>query len=319
VDVTNPGLVSVASETYGNPDPNGGQARWAPREDGSLDQVAGEGYPAPPGAGASGTAFPTPDDVLVDQLLAILPVISTPTPDASEVYVDEQSLGQGSMQPVDPGDLAAGYAFVAPADFIVVGPAESFQTNASEEDERLVVVSQVLDADRLPAPAGPATTRFYLVVVTPPALTALPVSLLGREIVFADDCPTIANRGAARIITGYGANFVVVDRSDPFVANGDVPELDVPQAGDSFWVSVARQGAEQVSTSGETVNVFISPPPPVAQSESADSFGLVNAFVSTGPQPAYPEIGSGVEIPNTRNVSVPDSCQVVGLPVNVYT
>ncbi len=318
MDVTNPGLVQVASETYGNPDPNGGTARWTPRELDALTQAANAGYPLPPNGGADASVFPTPDQVFVDQLLASPPVSSLPTPRASEIYVDDQSIGQGSMQPVDPGNPAAGYNFVGPADFIVVGPAESFQTNVSEHDLVTVEITAVLDADHLPTPAGPATTRYYLVTAAP-SLTSYPVSMLGRQVVF-DGNVTAADAGASRNIQNYGASFVVVNRDDPSVSNGDVPTLATPQVGDTFQLDVNRQGSEQVNTSGETVNVVIFPPPPVNvpfPSQAASSQGTVD--VSTGPQPGAPYVGSGVRVPNNeRFVSVPDECSVVGLPKNFY-
>jgi hypothetical protein len=134
------------------------------------------------------------------------------------------------MVPVDPLNPAAGYEFRSPDEFVVVGPTESFQTNRTETDHINATVTGILDADALPAPAGPNTTRYYLVVNTPPLLTSFPVSLLGRQIVFADDTLTVANQGAARIITNYGGNFVVVDRNNPEVDNGGVAQL-TPQVG----------------------------------------------------------------------------------------
>jgi hypothetical protein len=318
MDVTNPGVVNVAAETYGNPDPNGGTAKWTPRELDVLTGAADEGYPLPPNGGADASVFPTPDQVFVDQLLASPPVGYIPTPYAPNVFVDDQSIGQGSMQPVDPGNPSAGYNFVGPADFIVVGPAESFQTNVSEQDFVTVTLTAVLDADHLPTPAGPTTTRYYLVTASP-SLTSYPVSVLGRQVTF-DGNVTAGDEGAARIIQNYGANFIVVNRDDPSVSNGDVPTMTTPQVGDTFQLDVNRQGSEQVNTSGETINVVIFPSPPINvpfPSQSASSQGTVD--VSTGPQPGSPYIGSGVRIPNNeRNVSVPDECAVVGLPTNVY-
>ena len=82
---------------------------------------------------------------------------------------------------------------------------------------------------------------------------------------------------------------------------------------------VNRQGSEQVNTGGGTVDVFIQPPPPVNVPFQFPTFGSLGTVdISTGPQPGQPTIGSGVVVPTARNVQVPDECQVVGLPKNVF-
>jgi hypothetical protein len=318
MDVTNPGLVNVASETYGNPDPNGGTAKWTPRELDKLTQVANDGSPLLPNGGADAAVFPTPEQVFVDQLLASPPVSVVPRPFATEVDVEAQSIGQGTMQPVDPGNLSAGYNFVSPADFIVVGPADSFQTNTTEQDFVTVTITAALDADHLPNVAGPNTTRYYLVTAAP-LLSSYPVSLLGRQIIF-DGNVTAGDEGAARFIQGYGGNFVVINRDDPSESNGDIPTMTAPQVGDTFQLDVNRQGSEQVNTEGGTIDVFILPEPPVNipfPGQALHDRGTVD--ISTGPQPGTVLISSGVQVPTARNVNVSDECAVVGLPQNVYT
>jgi hypothetical protein len=310
MDVTNPGLVSVAAETYGNPDPNGGTARWRPRELDFLTAAADEGYPVPPDAGVDAAVFPTPSQVIVNTLLALLPVSSTPRPAAANVNVDDQSIGQGSMQPVDPGNLGAGYNFVSPADFIVVGPADSFQTNSVDEVVEYTLLA-VYDADNLFHAPTPSTTRYYLVLDVPPKLTSFPVSMLGRQVVFTS---AGGNEGAARVVQSYGAAFVVINRDDPTTSNGNVPQLATPIAGDTFEIDVNRQGSEQVNTEGGSVDVFILPPPPVnvpfpPQGQASQATPVIFA-----PLP----IESGVQVPTAVNVNVPDECAVVGLPTNVF-
>jgi hypothetical protein len=310
MDVNNPGLISVEAETYGNPDPNGGTAKWRPRELDFLTDVSDEGYPVPPDAGVDASVFPTPSEVLVNTLLALLPVSVTPRPAAANVNVDDQSIGQGSMQPVTPGDPGAGYNFVSPADFIVVGPTESFQTNAVDEVVEYTILA-VYDADHLFQVPTADTTRYYLVLDVPPTLTSFPVSMLGRQIVFTS---VGANEGAARLVQNYGAAFVVINRDDPTTSNGNVPQLAIPIVSDTFEIEVDRQGSEQVNTEGGSVDVFISPPPPVnipfpAQGQASQATPVIFRT---------PPIESGVQVPTAVNVNVPDECAVVGLPTNVF-
>ena len=309
MDVTNPGLVNVAAETYGNPDPNGGTAKWRPRELDTLIPAADEGYPLPPDGGVDASVFPTPAQVIVDTLLALLPVKFNNVPPAAAVNVADQDIGQGSMQPINPGNLGAGYNFVAPADFIVVGPADSFQTNAVDEVVEYTLTA-VLDADSLPTVAGPNTTRYYLVLDAPPELTSFPVSMLGRQITFTSG----TDEGAARLVQNYGANFVVINRDDPTTSNGDMPSLTLPVIGDTFEIAVNRQGSEQVNTAGGTIDVVISPPPPVNVPFPPQGQGIVFTPLVL---PA-PPISSGVQVPTAINVNVPDECAVVGLPTNVF-
>jgi hypothetical protein len=220
------------------------------------------------------------------------------------------------MQEVVPGDPADGFNFVGPADFVVVGPAESFQTNAVDLIDSFTV-STVLDADNLPQPAGPTTTRYYLVIVTPPALTAFPVSMLGRQVTITSG----AYEGASRIIQNYGGNFITVATQDQSPSNGGVADINVIvpgvlAPGTMFDLAVNRQGSEQVNTEGGSIDVFIQPPPPVDvpfPPQADQSQG--NIFISQGPVPI---IDSGVVVPTAVNVQIPDECAVIGLPTNVF-
>lgn len=314
MDVTNPGQVNVANQVYGNPDPNGGSALLVPEQEDVLTQAANQGF-APAANGVDASVFPTPDQVLITGEVPLTPVLSSPVPSAPEIIVDDQVIGQGVWLPNDTMNPAAGKHFVSPAEFVVVGPAESFQTNLSEETDVLCTVTDVKDADTLAAPTS-ATTR-YMLFVGPPTLTSYPVSLLGREILFAEDTTTTADADASRIITGYGADFVVIVKDDP--EDEIVPSLTTPVIGDTFWVSIQREGSEQVNTTGNVpTNVFISPQPPTFvpdPSQARQDLGYVN--VTTGPQPGEPIITSGVQVPSATNFNVADQATSVGLPKNV--
>lgn len=319
MDVTNPGTVSVESETYGNPSPGAGTSLWRPLEEGLLVPAADESYPRPEND-VGATTFPTPAEVTVGELPYLPPPSWYPQPRAAEVYVDEQVIGQGVWVYVDPLNPAMGKRFVTPADYTVVGPSESFQTNVASDDVVVVTVTAVLDADNLPNPPSGSTTRYYL-VTAPPSLTSYPVSLLGRQVTFADDTLTAADQGASRSVQNYGGNFVVVGRDDPSDGNGGVPVLATPQVGDTFEVDVNRQGSEQVNTAGGSVDVFVSPSPEAFVPNPAQSQAVAGSpNVSTGPQPGHVIITGGVVVPTAVNVSVPDQAPPVGLglPADVF-
>lgn len=315
MDVNNPGLVSVAEQAYGNPNPNGGSVQIVPEQEGVLVQAGAQGYP-PAANGVTAQVFPTPATVVVTETLPVPRSNAVYVPDVVEVPVDEQVLGQGVWQPVDPGNPAAGKKFVSPSEFTVIGPRESFQTNFSEAVQVLCTVLAVYDADNLWTLAGASTTR-YLLVVGPPALTSYPVTMLGREIVFADDTTTANDQGASRIITGFGTNYIVINRDDP--SDQEVPSLELPVAGDTFLLDVQRQGSEQVNTEGAAAaEVIVQPAPPefVANpSQSLNDEGDI--YVTTGPQPNAPIITSGVPAPTAINVNVADQPTAIGLPRNV--
>jgi len=319
-DVTNPGLVNVVDEVDGNPDPNGGTARSVARTTAALTSVADDGHSLPPDGGVDASVFPTPAEVDVgdESPSPQVPVSSVPVPAAAEVEVDAQSIGQGGMRPVDPGNPAAGYEFASPAEFVVVGPATSFQTNRTEADSVTAAVSAVYDADNLFNPPGPSTSRYYLTIATPPTLTSYPVSLLGRQVIFGDFS---ANPGAARNITNYGGNFIVINREDTSESNGDVDELVTPVPGDTFQLDVQRYGSEQVNTPGRIADVTIGATPPGVDVVQAPFMGSGGTFdVSTGPQPAppSPQASTRTPAPSPNTVQVADQSAVVGLPGNAY-
>ncbi len=315
-DVNNPGLTSVEDEISGNPDANGGTAEWRPRETGDLEEAAEQGYPPAPTAT---DVFPTPADEIVSGTVPLVAVDSTVEPDAAEVDVAAQSIGQGGMVPVDPLDPAAGLEFRPPGEFVVVGPATSFQTNRAETDEIAVTVLAALDADALPAPAGATTTRFMVVVATPPLLTSFPVSLLGRQIVFADDSLTPTVRGAARIITSYGGNYVVIDRDDESEGNGGVASMGIPVAGDVFRATVGREGSEDVVTTGPApANVVVAPPPPTFAADPAQALSNQGDVFVDQP-PTGPIVPSGQGVPTATDHYPADQSNLgPGLPANVF-
>jgi len=301
MDVTNPGLVSVADEVVGNPDPNGGTSQAVPVDDDALVAAAAQGYPSAP---VVAEVFPTPSDVEVQGVVPLYPANAIYPPLAAEIDVASQSL-----------------AGVSTPEFTVTGPTISIQTNRTEKTATSFVVTAVLDADRPKVPVSSSTTRFYLTVATPPLLTSFGVSLLGRQIVFADDTLTTSDQGAARFITGYGGNFVAIVRDDQTTDNGDVPQLAIPQVGDTFTIQTYREGSEDVNSTGDAaVDVVVAPPPPAPVFAQAPmQLDRGNVDVSTGPQPGSPIIDSGTPAPTAITVEVAD--QYVGgqgLPTNVF-
>jgi hypothetical protein len=319
MDSNNPGVLEVEGETYGNPDPNGGTAEWRPMEDDVLVVAEDEAYPAA-GSGIPSSVFPTPTDVLVTGVAPLLPVLVVPVPTAPSVDVSSQDLGKGTWAPVDPLDPAQGMEFVPPGEFLVLDSVESIQTNQTDQDTVLLAVQAVLDADTLGAP-GTNTTRYYLRVAVPPFLTSYRVPLGGRQVTFADDTTTAADRGANRVLTGYGRDFVVVNRTDVTVDNGSVETLALPAPGDTLWIDVGRQGAEDVDELEDTPldYVVFPPPPPFAPSPAQALQGGGTFDVSTLAAPGQGAVGSGVQVPPTLlDARVADQSPVVGMPTNVF-
>ena len=323
MDVTNPGITNVANQVYGNPNPNGGTVLLTPEEQDALTAAAAQGYP-PAVNGVDGVTFPTPTEIIVTGDPSVPTTLSSVVPPALDVNVDEQVLGQGTWQPVDPNQPNGFKQFVTPGEFTVVGPAESIQTNASEATQVLCTVLFVFDADSLWNAASATTTR-YLLMLAPPLLTSYPISILGRQVTFADDTTTTDNQGANRIVTGYSTNYIVIDQTDPNTSDdGTVPVMVPPVTGDTLWLDVQRNGSEQVNfDTGITQEVFILPNPDVnvpfpsqAKLVQGGFNGGVNS--STGPQPNQPIITSGVQVPTAINVEVIKQATTVGLPVNVY-
>lgn len=314
-DVNNPGLVEVANQTYGNPDPNGGSVLLVPKQDDVLVAAAKQGF-SPAANGVSARVFPTPSEVQITGTPTVPVTNSSAVPQATQVNVDDQVLGQGVWVYVDPMNPAAGKRFVPPAEFVVVGPATSFQTNKATATTVLCTITAVYDADNLWNVPSANTTR-YLLVVAPPPLTGYPISILGRQIIFADDTTTAGDQGAARFITGYSTNYVVIDKNDPL--DQLVPSLDEPVIGDTFLLDIERQGSEEVNDRGPvTVDVVILPPPPLFVPDPNQA--LLNQGdqnISTGPQPGAPILTSGTQVPSAITVQVADQATSVGLPKNV--
>ena len=166
------------------------------------------------------------------------------------------------------------------------------------------------------------TTR-YKMFVAPQDLMSFGVSMLGREITFDKTILQIPNRGASRFIGFYGNDYVVIDQTE--FSDQLVPVLHTPLPGDTFSLSVQRQGGEVTTENlGTSQDVTIAPPPP----SNVPSFGLPPVVpgmpsrgpieISTGPQPGAPIITGGVQVPTATNVNVADQATSVGLPTNVY-
>jgi hypothetical protein len=328
-DVNNPGQVSVEGETYNNPNPNNDSVLFVPEQLDTLTNIGKQGYPRADND-VEANAFPTPAEIAVTQVPTGQVVQSSVVPPAANIIVDDQIIGQGAWVYVDPLNPAAGKRFVTPGEFLVVGPADSIQTNNSEATTVLCTITAVYDADNLWNAPTPTTTRFVL-VVGPPALTSYPISILGRQIVFADDTLTAEIAGAVRFITGFSTNYLVVDGANP--SDPNVPNLMIqtvppppppgtyvyPQAGDTFTLDVQRQGSEDISRTGQpTIDVVILPPPLADvpnPSQAQNNQGTIN--VSVGPQPGRPIITSGASAPTAINVNVADQATSVGLPANV--
>jgi hypothetical protein len=310
MDVTNPGLVNVASQVQGNPDPNGGSYLILP-------PIAERSEPLPPPAsGVTSEVFAIPTSVNVTGVPPLLPSNSSPVPDALNVFVDDQVIGQGTWEYIDPLNPALGKHFVEPEEFIVVGPAESFQIKTSEETIQEFTIVGLYDPDTmlpLAPPPYPSTVTRFLLVVGPPSLTGFPVSMLGRQIIFTSG----ADDGASRFITGYSTNYVVINRED--LSDQTDPNLSGPIVGDTFDLDTDRQGSEQVNTtSSPATNIFILPsPPPFVPNPDQANLNQGNVDVSVGPQPGSPVLTSGVDVPPAITVYVADQATTVGLPVNV--
>jgi hypothetical protein len=315
-DVNNPGQVSVEEETYGNPNPNGGSGLLFPETPDDVTPIADQGYP-PAANGVDSSTFPTPTDVTITQVPTDGQVLVTNEPDATEVIVDEQVIGQGTWVYVDPLNPALGKKFVTPGEFLVVGPASTVQTNLSETTQVLCTVTAVYDADNLWNAPTASTTRFAL-VVAPPSLNSYPISILGREIVFDSATITTADRDAVRVITGYKTNYIVIDKEDP--EDETVPLLADPVVGDTFWLDVEREGSQDIiQHSDAPTNVYISPAPPsFVPNPSQALINAGNVDISTGPQPGQPIITSGTSAPTAITVQVADQATSVGLPTNVF-
>ena len=315
-DVTNPGVVNVADEVLENPDPNNSLRLHMPEQDDHLVDADAQGYPRAEND-VDATVFPTPAEVKITQVPTGQKVLAHYTPDAEEVIVDDQVIGQGSWVYVDPTNPALGKRFVPPGDFLVVGPADTIQTNSSETTTILCTVVNVYDADNLWNPPGAQTTRL-LISIAPPSLTGLPISILGRNITFTPDTLTAQDQEAVRSITGYGVNYVTVNIEN--LSDQTVPTLTAPVTGDTFTIETQRQGSQGISnTNNGTIDVTIAPAPPAFlpnPGQALNNKGNVN--VTVGPQPGQIIITGGIQVPTAINVNVADQATVVGMPTNVF-
>ena len=174
-------------------------------------------------------------------------------------------------------------------------------------------------------PPSTPTTRYRL-SVAPQDLQSFGLSMLGREIVFADDTITIQDQGAARIIGFFGNDYITIDKDVP--SDDENPVLDDPVPGDTFFLNVQRQGGEVTTEpTGKFQDVTIFPVP-LASPTSSPTVNVTGASlnipgggttaVSTGPQPGAPIITGGVQVPTAITVNVADQSTSVGLPTNVY-
>jgi hypothetical protein len=171
-------------------------------------------------------------------------------------------------------------------------------------------------------PPQQAPTTRYRLYVTPANLTSFGISMLGRQIVFDD---TAANPGASRNITGYVANWIVIDKPEP--GNVDYPILDTdPIPGDTFTLTVQRQASE-VITSGtgvvQDITLLPSPSPSPAVVPSSPVLPIPSGTQGTidvaAAQPANPILTSGVQVPTAITVNIADQPPIgVGLPPNVF-
>jgi hypothetical protein len=144
MDVTNPGLINVADQSYGNPS-TAVQSLAIPEDSDVLTPVADEGYPRANDVAATGNSSgPTPTATnpinqppasppLSLAQLPGMPPAFTPFPQTNIVNtVDNQQASQNQIQP---------------AEFQVIGTDETFQTNQTDATRRQYTVTAVQDAD----------------------------------------------------------------------------------------------------------------------------------------------------------------------------
>jgi hypothetical protein len=296
MDVTNPGLVNVANQSYDSP--LGVDALLYPTP--TTAEVADDAELRPTNDVGSET-FPTPTENLVSDEINVgaNQDFGVPVAVKTEVNVMAQSLVSPNV-----------------ASFLVVGPNETVQTNTTAETEAGFTVTAVQDADSNGVP-GVTTTRYRL-FITPTTLTAYPFSFIEREMMFNEDTTTTNDRGAVRNITGYANNYIVINKAD--ASDTDVPSLTDPVIGDTFIVDTERNGPEVLSFElNPAIDVTILPstvPQDPVGNNVFSSGGSSN--ITTGPQPGSPIITGGVAAPTAINVEVANQPVVVGLPVNVY-
>jgi len=152
MDVTNPGLIEVENQTYGNPSLKV-DSLAVPENSMVLVPVVTQVEESPDGD-VPHTVFPSPaEEIVGNQPPPLYPQdFGLPVPDATEFNVAQQNLGQGVWLPIDPLDPGGEKRFVPPSEFIVAGPGPSIQTNFTEEEVREYTVTGVLDANTLLPP-----------------------------------------------------------------------------------------------------------------------------------------------------------------------
>jgi len=296
MNVTNPGLVNVANQSYDSP--LGVDALLYPTP--VTTEVANDAELRPTNDVGSET-FPTPTENLVsdDVNVGASQDFGVPVAVETEVNVMAQSLVSPNV-----------------ASFLVVGPNETVQTNTTAETEAGFTVTAVQDADTNGVPSG--TTTRYRLFITPATLTAYPFSFIGREMMFNEDTTTPNDRGAVRNITGYANNYIVINKVD--TSDTDVPSLTNPDIGDTFIVDTERNGPEVLSFElNPAIDVTILPgavPQDPVSNNVFSSSGSTN--ITTGAQPGFPVMTSGEAAPTAINVEIANQSTTVGLPVNVY-
>lgn len=237
--------IEVENETYGNPDVRV-DSTAVPRNDGVLVPVADQSIDPVTGNPLAVT-FPTPAEVIVGELAP-----ASPSQDFATIPGQPPLYLPFPPAKTDPNIQAQSVTAGNPAEFTVAGPDISIQTNVTSATVQGFTVTGVLDADTGLAPAS--TTTRYKLIVTPASLASFGISMLGRQIVFDD---SMANEGASRIITGYGSNWIAIDKNDP--ADVFVPALSDPQPGDTFTLDTQREASEVVSsTSPRPIDINVS-------------------------------------------------------------
>lgn len=215
MDVTNPGLVSVADEVEGNPSLKV-DSLSVPRQADVLVPIADE---AQPRAGDASPTLPTPVQVAVGsetgvpasqnvfgQVPGTAPVFApTPQVNLADTVARQQVPGVGVTE-------------------VTVGPNSNVQTNRNAESERGYVVTSVLDADTggpVVDPAVPVVGSFNgvfdggsgsLVVLSP---APFPPSIVDGIVVFVSSISgaPYATNGSASSVTSLSGTVSAVSPS----------------------------------------------------------------------------------------------------------
>ena len=254
--------INVADETYGNP-PLGADSMAIPLNNGVLVPVADQSIDPVTGNPLAVTC-PTPAEAIVGEQAP-----GSPSQDFAEVPGVPPLFLPFPPAKTDPNIQGQSVTAGNPAEFTVAGSDLSIQTNQTSATVQDYTIVAVLDAGTGLAPAS--TTTSYKLIVTPASLASFGISMLGRQIVFDDSILTVANEGASRIVTGYGSNWIAIDRSD--AADIYVPTLVNPQPGDTFTLDTQREASEVVSSiSAASVDVNVTASTPPVQ-------GAANVFV----------------------------------------